>query len=51
MKTTNKFSADNPITEETYWYVDFYYETDRLKSTEVYISEDEADSAITEWME
>ena len=49
MKTTNKFSADN--IQLPYWYVDFYYETDRLKSTEVYISEDEADSAITEWME
>lgn len=48
-KTTNKFKAYNETTKQSYWYVEYFDEGGTV-AIEVYITEDEADSAISSYM-
>lgn len=49
MKTTNKFEAYNETTEQSYWYVEYFDETGTV-AIEVYITEADADSAISSYI-
>ena len=48
MKTTIKFSAENPLISLVIWYVEFH-DNEQLQTIEAYLTEEEADSAIEAW--
>ena len=46
MKKTIKFSAENPLSLLLIWYVEFH-DNEQLQTIEAYVTEEEADDAIS----
>jgi len=51
MKNTIKFQAYNEAAERSYWYVEYIEEeTETVKEISAYLNEEEADTAIEEYL-